>query len=80
MKSTTQLRRFVSIGAVLAAGLAFSAVAKAAGPEVVAGPAQNLIASRLGRPTRSFSSFQRRRRPIPHCACNGYIANTWRFK
>ena len=39
MKLTAHLRRLVSLGALVAAGLSLSVTARAAGPEVVAGPA-----------------------------------------
>ena len=38
MKPSTYLCRFVSLGALVAAGLSLSVAARAAGPEVVAGP------------------------------------------
>ena len=39
MKRSAYLCRFVSLGAIVAAGISFSMTARAAGPEVVAGPA-----------------------------------------
>ena len=80
MKSTSHLRRFVSIGAVLAAGLAFSGVAKAAGPEVVAGPAAEPDCFAPWAADTKFFKFPKKDGPYRVALANGYIANTWRIQ
>ncbi len=80
MKSTSHLRRFVSIGAVLAAGLAFSGVAKAAGPEVVAGPAAEADCFAPWAADTKFFKFPKKDGPYRIALANGYIANTWRIQ
>src|SRR5436190_3132897 len=80
MKSTSHLRRFVSIGAVLAAGLAFSGVAKAAGPEVVAGPAAEPECFAPWTKDTKFFKFPAKKGPYRIALANGYIANTWRIQ
>ena len=80
MKSISHLRRFVSIGAVLAAGLAFSAVANAAGPEVVAGPAAEPDCFAPWAADTKFFKFPKKDGPYRIALANGYIANTWRIQ
>ena len=80
MNSTSHLRRFVSIGAVLAAGLALCTAARAAGPEVVAGPSAEPECFAPWAADTKFFKFPKKDGPYRIALANGYIANTWRIQ
>jgi ribose transport system substrate-binding protein len=77
---TSHLRRFASLGAILAAGLALSTVAKAAGPEVVAGPSAEPECFSPWAADTQFFKFPKKDGPYRIALANGYIANTWRIQ
>jgi ribose transport system substrate-binding protein len=80
MKSTSYLCRSAGIGAILAAGIAFSAAAQAAGPEVVAGPSAEPECFAPWAPETKFFKFPAKQGPYRVALANGYIANTWRIQ
>ena len=80
MNSTSHLRRFVSIGAVLVAGLALCTAARAAGPEIVAGPSAEPECFAPWAADTQFFKFPKKDGPYRIALANGYIANTWRIQ
>src|SRR5450631_948909 len=80
MKSTSYLRRFVSLGAVLAGGMTCCAAAQAAGPEVVAGPSAEPQCFVPWTPKTKFFKYPAKKGPFRIALANGYIANTWRIQ
>jgi ribose transport system substrate-binding protein len=80
MKSTTLLRQCVSIGAILGAAIAVSATARAAGPEVVAGPSAEPECFAPWAADTKFFKFPAKKGPYRVALANGYIANTWRIQ
>jgi ribose transport system substrate-binding protein len=80
MKIASYLTRFASVGAVVAAGLAFSSVARAEGPEVVSGPAAEPECFVPWASDTKFFKFPAKQGPFRIALANGYIANTWRIQ
>ena len=80
MKIASYLTQFASIGAVMAATLAFSSVARAEGPEVVAGPAAEPECFAPWAADTKFFKFPAKAGPYRIALANGYIANTWRIQ
>ena len=80
MKIASYLTQFASIGAVMAATLAFSSVARADGPEVVAGPAAEPACFAPWGADTKFFKFPAKPGPYRIALANGYIANTWRIQ
>jgi ribose transport system substrate-binding protein len=80
MTSPAYLSRFVSIAAILAAGVAFSAPARAAGPEVVAGPSADAQCFAPWTAQTKFFKYAAKKGPYRIALANGYIANTWRIQ
>ena len=80
MKIASYLTQFASIGAVMAATLAFSSVARADGPEVVAGPAAEPACFAPWGADTKFFKFPAKAGPYRIALANGYIANTWRIQ
>ena len=79
MKSTALLRQCVSIGAIMGAALTISATARAAGPEVVAGPSADPGCFSPWAADTKFFKFPAKKGPFRIALANGYIANTWRI-
>ena len=80
MKIASYLSRFASIGAIVAAGLAFAVPAHAEGPEVVAGPAAEPDCFAPWSGDTKFFKFPAKAGPYRIALANGYIANTWRIQ
>jgi ribose transport system substrate-binding protein len=80
VKPTSYLRRFASAGAILAAGFIVSSPARAAGPEVVAGPAAQPECFAPWTAETKFFKFPKKEGPYRIALANGYIANTWRIQ
>ena len=80
MKIASYLTQFASIGAVMAATLAFSSVARADGPEVVAGPAAEPACFAPWGADTKFFKFPAKAGPYRIALANGYIANPWRIQ
>ena len=80
MNTSANLRRFVSIAAVVAAGFTCSTVARAAGPETVAGPANDPQCMAPWAADTKFFKFPAKPGPYRIALANGYIANTWRIQ
>src|SRR5271165_2689101 len=80
MKPTAYLCRFVSLGALVAAGISISMTALAAGPEVVAGPAADPQCFAPWTDKTKFFKFPAKQPPYRIALANGYIANTWRIQ
>ena len=80
MKTTAYLYRFVSLGAIVAAGMSFSVAARAAGPEVVAGPAADPGCFAPWTDKTKFFKWPAKTGPYRIALANGYIANTWRIQ
>ena len=71
--------RLVSLGA-LAASLAFTGLARAAGPEIVSGPSADPGCFAPWTPTTKFFKYPAKKGPYRIALANGYIANTWRIQ
>jgi ribose transport system substrate-binding protein len=80
MKIAARLSMFASIGAVVAAGLAFATPALAAGPEIVAGPSGDPNCFVPWTPDTKFFKYAAKPGPYRIALANGYIANTWRIQ
>ena len=80
MKSTAYLCRFVSLGAIVAAGMSFGVAARAAGPEVVAGPSADPNCYVPWTDKTKFFKYPAKKGPYRVALANGYIANTWRIQ
>ncbi len=80
MKTTAHLRRFVSLGAIVAAGMSFGVAARAAGPEVVAGPSADPNCYVPWTDKTKFFKYPAKKGPYRVALANGYIANTWRIQ
>jgi len=80
MKLTVQLCRFASVAAIVAAGLTFGIAARAAGPEVVAGPSADPQCFAPWSAQTKFFKYAPRKGPFRIALANGYIANTWRIQ
>ena len=80
MKITSFLCSFASLGAIVASGIAFSSVAQAAGPEVVAGPAAQPECFAPWAKDTKFFKYPKKDGKFRIALANGYIANTWRIQ
>jgi ribose transport system substrate-binding protein len=80
MKRTLYLRLAASAGAVFAAALFLSAAARAAGPEVVAGPAGDPKCYVPWSDKIKFFKYPAKPGPYRIALANGFIANTWRIQ
>ena len=80
MKCTSYLRLLASVGATVAAVLAFNATAWAAGPEIVAGPAADPACYVPWAEKTKFFKFPAKPGPYRIALANGFIANTWRIQ
>lgn len=80
MNTTANLCRFVSIAAVMAAGIALSTPARAAGPEIVAGPANDPQCMVPWTADTKFFKYPAKPGPYRIALANGFIANTWRIQ
>lgn len=80
MKSTSQLRRFASIGAIVATAFAFSTMAQAAGPEIVAGPGAEPECFKPGTADTKYFQWPAKPGPYRIALANGFIANDWRVQ
>src|SRR5271157_3625560 len=80
MKTPAYLYRFVSLGAIVAAGMSLCVSARAAGPEIVAGPAADPSCFVPWTDKTKFFKFPAKKPPYRIALANGYIANTWRIQ
>ncbi|MBI2718943.1 MAG: ABC transporter substrate-binding protein [Rhizobiales bacterium] len=80
MKPMSDLLRFASVAAVLAAAITLSTAAQAAGPEVVAGPSADPKCFAPWAADTKFFKFPAKPGPYRIALANGYIANTWRIQ
>ena len=80
MSTSAGLLRFVSVGAMLAVGLAFGGAAQAAGPQVVAGPAADAECMPPWTAQTKFFQYPAKKGPFRIALANGYVANTWRIQ
>src|SRR5215469_6684480 len=78
MKCTSYLR--LCAGAAVAAVLAFNAPARAAGPEIVAGPAADATCYVPWAADTKFCKYPAKPGPYRIALANGFIANTWRIQ
>jgi ribose transport system substrate-binding protein len=78
MKCTSYLR--LCAGAAVAAVLAFNAPARAAGPEIVAGPAADPTCYVPWAADTKFFKYPAKPGPYRIALANGFIANTWRIQ
>ncbi|MBV8663200.1 MAG: substrate-binding domain-containing protein, partial [Hyphomicrobiales bacterium] len=74
------LRHVASVAALAAAAMSFSAVARAAGPEVVAGPSADPKCFAPWTAQTKFFKYPAKKGPFRIALANGYIANTWRIQ
>jgi ribose transport system substrate-binding protein len=77
---TALLRHVASVAALTAAAMAFGAVARAAGPEVVAGPSADPKCFAPWAAQTKFFKYAAKKGPFRIALANGYIANTWRIQ
>ncbi len=80
MKMASVLRHVASVAALAAAAMTFSAVARAAGPEVVAGPSADPKCYTPWAEQTKFFKYPAKKGPFRIALANGYIANTWRIQ
>src|SRR6201988_3953422 len=80
MKMASVLRHVASVAALTAAAMSFSAVARAAGPEVVAGPSADPKCYTPWAEQTKFFKYPAKKGPFRIALANGYIANTWRIQ
>ncbi len=80
MKLSTGLFRFASVGALIAASLSMGGAARAAGPEIVSGPAAEPGCFAPWTAQTKFFKFAPKKGPYRIALANGYIANTWRIQ
>ena len=78
MKCTSYLR--LCAGAAVAAVLAFNAPARAAGPEIVTGPAADATCYVPWATDTKFFKYPAKPGPYRIALANGFIANTWRIQ
>ncbi|MBV8474334.1 MAG: substrate-binding domain-containing protein, partial [Hyphomicrobiales bacterium] len=74
------LRHVASVAALAAAAMSFSAVARAAGPGVVAGPSADPKCFAPWTAQTKFFKYPAKKGPFRIALANGYIANTWRIQ
>jgi ribose transport system substrate-binding protein len=80
MKSASFARIFSVAGAAVAATLALSVVAQAAGPQVVSGPSNDPKCYVPWTDKTKFFKFPAKQGPYRVALANGFIANTWRIQ
>src|SRR5450755_1914691 len=80
MKLSRSLSCVAISAAMLAAPVAFTAPAFAAGPEVVAGPSADPQCFAPWTDKTKFFKFPAKKGPYRVALANGYIANTWRIQ
>jgi len=80
MKTASMLRYVTSVAAIFAAVATFCSVARAAGPEVVAGPSADPKCFAPWTPQTKFFKYPAKKGPFRIALANGYIANTWRIQ
>jgi len=80
MKSTSSLRQYASIGAILAASFAFYSGAQAAGLEVVAGPGADPACFKPLMADTKYFQWPAKPGPYRIALANGFIANDWRVQ
>jgi ribose transport system substrate-binding protein len=80
MKMASTLRYVASVAAVMAATTMFGAAARAAGPEIVAGPSADPKCFAPWTPQTKFFKYPAKKGPFRIALANGYIANTWRIQ
>jgi len=75
------LRRYVSIGALMAAALTIGVTAvQAAGPQVVAGPSADPKCFAPWAADTKYVQYPAKKGPFRIALANGYIANSWRIQ
>jgi ribose transport system substrate-binding protein len=80
MKSASALRHVASVAAITAAAMTFTTMARAAGPEVVAGPSADPTCFAPWTAQTKFFKYSAKKGPFRVALANGYIANTWRIQ
>lgn len=80
MKSISYLHGFVTAATLAAVIFALGNPAKAAGPEVVSGPAADPECFVPWESSTKFFQFPAKEGPYRVALANGYIANTWRIQ
>ena len=81
MKTGSTLQHIVSVAAIAAALTTFGALtARAAGPEIVAGPSADPQCLSPWTAQTKFFKFAAKKGPFRVALANGYIANTWRIQ
>ena len=80
MKTASVFRHVASVAAVAIATMTLSAAARAAGPEVVAGPAADAKCFAPWAAQTKFFKYPAKKGPFRIALANGYIANTWRIQ
>jgi ribose transport system substrate-binding protein len=80
MKSKTYLKIATSIAGALALSFAFTASGRAAGPEVVAGPAGDPTCFVPWASDTKFFKWEAKPGPYRIALANGFIANLWRIQ
>jgi len=80
MRSLTNGLVRVGLGALVVAALGLGGVARAAGPEIVSGPAADPKCFAPWTEKTKFFKFPAKKGPFRVALANGYIANTWRIQ
>ena len=80
MKTASVFRHAASVAAMAIAAMTLSAAARAAGPEVVAGPAADTKCFAPWAAQTKFFKYPAKKGPFRIALANGYIANTWRIQ
>ena len=80
MKTASVFRHVASVAAVAIATMTLSAAARAAGPQVVAGPAADAKCFAPWAAQTKFFKYPAKKGPFRIALANGYIANTWRIQ
>jgi ribose transport system substrate-binding protein len=80
MRYLAPTSRFVSVVAVVAAGMTWASAASAAGPEIVSGPSADPECFAPWSAETKFMQFPAKEGPYRIALANGYIANTWRIQ
>jgi ribose transport system substrate-binding protein len=80
MKPATLLRHAASLAAMFAAATTFASAARAAGPEIVAGPSADPQCFAPWTAQTKFFKYPAKKGPFRIALANGYIANTWRIQ
>jgi ribose transport system substrate-binding protein len=79
MQTMSYIARYVGIGALMAAAFSVSS-ARAAGPEIVAGPSADPECFAPWAADTKFFKYPAKSGPYRIALANGYIANTWRIQ